>query len=117
MGPTGAISPATPSATRPPHHPFVHAPSSVPNLEMPPTHLSLTPQTILTCPSNPIQVLDAVLLRVVPAGLYTAALYPLVRLTAGARRVASFALVLATFAACVGALALSVATLARSAGA
>ncbi|GIM13392.1 hypothetical protein Vretimale_16539, partial [Volvox reticuliferus] len=59
-------------------------------------------------------VLDALLLRALPAVLYTAALYPLMGLTPGAARVASFALVLATFAAAVGALALCVAALART---
>ncbi|GLC52605.1 hypothetical protein PLESTB_000648300 [Pleodorina starrii] len=63
----------------------------------------------------PRLVLDALLLRALPAALYTAALYPLVALTPGAGRVASFALVLAAFAASVGALALCVAAVARSA--
>ncbi|PNH08329.1 ABC transporter G family member 7 [Tetrabaena socialis] len=76
----------------------------------------LSPILAAVWASRPGGVLDALLLRALPAALYTAALYPLVRLTPGASRVASFVLILGTFAACAGALALVVAAAARNSG-
>lgn len=56
------------------------------------------------------------MLRLLPAALYTAALYPLVGLTHGSGRVASFLLVLATFAAATGALTSCMAAVAPTQG-
>lgn len=59
--------------------------------------------------------LDGVLLRVVPVLLYCAPFYPMLGFAGGARNVALFLLVLATYALAVAALALAVAASCRSA--
>ena len=62
-------------------------------------------------------VLDALLLRVLPAALYTAVFYPLMRLAPQAAKVAAFFVVVALFSASVGTLAVAVSALTNSPGA
>lgn len=65
----------------------------------------------------PRLALDALLLRTLPAALYTAPLYPLVGLQASAARVATFILVLGTFGASIGALTVCAVALVNTPGA
>jgi len=59
-------------------------------------------------------VLDGLLLRTLPAVLFTALMYPLIGLVPEASRVVTFMFVLATYAATVGALAVALAAACRS---
>jgi hypothetical protein len=61
-------------------------------------------------------LLDGLLLRVLPAAVYSALMYPLVGLNGSADRVAVFVFTLAAFACSIGALAVAVAALAGSSG-
>lgn len=64
----------------------------------------------------PRLVLDGVLLRILPSAIFTAIVYPMVGLAATAPQIATFLFVLATFSCIVGALAVAVAALVRTAG-
>lgn len=107
-----------------PGHPSGHRPSTSSSClpARPPLHRKrIHPRPMYRLPTHVppayrLQVLDALLLRALPALLYTCVLYPLVGLQGGPASAAAFGLVLFTFAACVGALALCVAALAPTTG-
>ncbi|KAL4431621.1 hypothetical protein ABPG77_001463 [Micractinium sp. CCAP 211/92] len=61
-------------------------------------------------------VLDALLLRVIPVFIFSAAFYPMMGLQSGASTVATFLMVLAAFAGAMGALSLSVTVGSSTAG-
>ncbi|KAG1672458.1 hypothetical protein FOA52_013244 [Chlamydomonas sp. UWO 241] len=61
--------------------------------------------------------LDGLLLRALPAALYTAAMYPMTGMSSDGARVACFLLALGSFAACVGVLAVMVTCVVVTAGA